>query len=35
MLHNTSGGSHSEKREWEVGKKNNYDDFDDERFFKR
>ena len=28
-------GSHSANREWEVGKKTNYDDVDDGRSFKR
>lgn len=39
-LHNTGlrdvgGGSQSEKREWEVGHNNNYDDIDDGRTLKR
>ena len=29
------GGSHGEKREWEVGQKSNYDDVDDGRSIKR
>ena len=31
----TGGGSHSEKREWEVGRKEDYDIIDDERSWKR
>ena len=34
-LHDIGGGSHSEKREWEVGKKDNYDDIDDGNSIKR
>ena len=34
-LHDAGGGSHSEKREWEVGRKDNYDDVDDERSIRR
>ncbi len=34
-LRDAGGGSHSEKREWEVGQKGNYDDIDDGRSIKR
>lgn len=34
-LRDAGGGSHSEKREWEVGQKGNYDNVDDERSIKR
>lgn len=34
-LRDAGGGSHSEKREWEVGQKGNYDDVDDGRSIKR
>lgn len=34
-LRDAGGGSQSEKREWEVGQKNNYDDIDDGRTLKR
>lgn len=33
-LRDAGGGSHSEKREWEVGQKGNYDNVDDERSIK-
>ena len=33
-LRDVGGGSHSEKREWEVGQKDNYDNVDDRHFFK-
>ena len=34
-LRDTDGGSHSEKREWEVGLKGNYDKVDDDYSIKR
>lgn len=34
-LRDVGGGSHSEKREWEVGQKGSYDDVDDGRSIKR
>lgn len=34
-LHDVGGGSQSEKREWEVGHNDNYDDIDDGRSLKR
>lgn len=34
-LRDAGGGSQSEKREWEVGQKGNYDDIDDGRTLKR
>lgn len=34
-LRDFGGGSHGEKREWEVGQKGNYDNVDDERSIKR
>lgn len=34
-LSDFGGGSHGEKREWEVGQKGNYDNVDDERSIKR
>ena len=33
-LRDAGGGSHSEKREWEVGQKGNYDNVDDEHSMK-
>ena len=34
-LRDAGGGSHSEKREWEVGQKGNYDDIDDGNSIRR
>ena len=34
-LRDVGGGSHGEKREWEVGQKGSYDDIDDGRSIKR
>lgn len=34
-LRDAGGGAHSEKREWEVGQKGNYDDIDDGHSIKR
>ena len=34
-LSDFGGGSHGEKREWEVGQKGNYDNVDDGRSIKR
>ena len=34
-LRDAGGGSHSEKREWEVGQKGNYDSIDDYNTIKR
>ncbi len=34
-LRDVGGGSHGEKREWEVGQKSSYDDIDDGRSIKR
>ena len=34
-LRDFGGGSHSEKREWEVGQKGNYDKVDDDYSIKR
>ena len=34
-LRDYGGGSHGEKREWEVGQRGNYDDIDDGRTLKR
>ena len=34
-LRDVGGGSHSEKREWEVGQKGSYDDIDDGNSMKK